>query len=102
VPVDARLDVQAPRPGEQLVRLGYTGPAKAALDSHRAAQGSFLHDLDAGGAGDLISLPLVALVYIPGIPIGRLVRVDPQAVATAVEDLASLYFVVDAPEVAVI
>src|ERR671910_66358 len=102
MPVDARLDVQAPRPGEQLVRLGYTGAAKAALDSHRAAQGSFLHDLDAGGAGDLISLPHVVLVYIPGIPIGRLVRVDPEAVAAAVEDLASLHIVVDAPEVAVI
>src|SRR5215210_7743920 len=98
MPIDARLDVQAPRAGEQLVRLGDKGPAKAALDSHRAAQGPCLHDLDAGGAGDLSSLPLVVLVYVPGVPIGRLVCVDSQAVAAPVEDLASLLFVVDAPE----
>src|SRR5918997_1180229 len=38
VPLHARLDVQAPRAGEQLVCLRDVGPAEAALYAHRRAQ----------------------------------------------------------------
>src|SRR5919199_584365 len=101
VPVYVRLDVQAPRGGEQTVGLRYARSSPASLDPHRGAQGSILHDLHALTPEDLLPLHLVVPVYVPGIPVGRLVHAGPEPVAVPVEDLALRLFVVDAPEAAV-
>src|SRR5215207_4875262 len=98
VAFDGRLYVQPPRPGVELVGLTHGRASSTAVHAPRGSQGSAFHIPKAGDRGDLLYLELVVLVYVPRVPLARLVRVGPELVAAPGRNLAPRLLVVDAAE----
>ncbi len=87
-PIDGRLYVQPPRPGVELVGLIHRRASPTAVYAHRGSQGPVFHIPKAGDRGELLPFKLVVLVYVPRVPLARLVRVGPELVAAPGQDLA--------------
>ncbi len=101
VPRDLRLHIQTPGACAQPVGLHHARAPPPPLDAHRGAQRAVLDHLDGPVSSELLPLQLVVLVYVPGVPLARLVHVRPQLVAPPVQNLAAHLPVVDAVERAV-
>src|SRR5215210_2544333 len=96
-----RLDVHASRARAKLVGLAYRGASPNTRNLHRGAQGTILLGPEARDVGNFLPFWLVAFVYVPRVPLARLVRVCPKLIAAPVQNLAIGGPVVDAAETAV-
>src|SRR5215217_6483854 len=93
MPLEVRLDVQAPGAGRKPVGLYDARISPGSMNPYCGAQRTRLERLDPLHSADLLAFLLVGLVDVPGVPLAGFVDVGPQLIAASFEDVPSHRFV---------